>query len=146
MFAPDGRGRRDPARGRAGGARPDGPLAATSGWGERARTASPAAASAPPEDGQGPDPERTASLRPRRQEARGRGRALVHRDEDRQHGVAPWVGEPVLMGPESRSARVLVVDLVLERDRRLAERAGGELTERAVDESGDAGVAGRDVL
>ena len=50
------------------------------------------------------------------------------------------------MRPESCSARVLVVDLVLERDRRLAERAGGELAEGAVDESRDAGVARRDVL
>jgi len=71
---------------------------------------------------------------------------LVDRDEDRQHARHARIRQTVLMGTEPRSARMLVVDLVLEGGRGLAERPGRDLAERTFDEGGDAGVARRDVL
>src|SRR5207244_11273946 len=74
------------------------------------------------------------------------GRALVERDEDRHHARHAGVRETVLVRTKTRAPRLLVVDLVLEGNDRLADHIGGGIAKGAVDQPGDAGVARGDVL
>ena len=72
--------------------------------------------------------------------------AVVDRDEDRHHALDARVRDLVLVRAEARAAGLLVVELVLERDDRLAERVGRAARERAGDQRRDPGMARRDVL
>jgi hypothetical protein len=79
-------------------------------------------------------------------EASGLRRARVDRDEDRHHARHAGICDAILVRTKAGPAGLLVVDLVLERDHRFADRIGCDVAERAVDERGNPVVARRHVL
>ena len=82
----------------------------------------------------------------REPEATRLDRAFVDRNEDGEHARDARIGQPILVRPEARASRLLVVDLVLEGGRRLAESPGRDVSERTIDERSDTRVTGGDVL
>src|SRR5439155_1489948 len=73
----------------------------------------------------------------REPETTGFDTAVVDRDEDRDDAIDAGVRGLVLVRAESGAARLLVIQLVLERDCGLAERSGGAVLQHAVDQGFD---------